>query len=243
MWSGRSSPGRITTGSSKIGSSTPSSAMTPILGVRRPWLGESASVDRLRGGRGLAGARRTRRVESYTSFVIVAAIAFVAPLIRGMVPQILVPAIVLELVAGIIVGPHGLGIASATAPVEVFSTVGPGLPAVPGRAARSRSSGCGARCWPPRVAGFAISFALAFGARARPARGRPDQDAAAGGDRLRRHLAEHHHRAAQGRARDRHRLGPAGDRGGGDRRVRGGHPALVLLLGRARRGVARRSST
>ena len=61
---------------------------------------------------------------SYTSFIIVAAIAFAAPLIRGMAPQILVPSIVLELVAGIIVGPHGLGIASATTPVEVFSTVG-----------------------------------------------------------------------------------------------------------------------
>lgn len=55
-------------------------------------------------------------MESYTSFIIVAAIAFVAPLIRGMVPQILVPAIVLELVAGIIVGPHGLGLASETTP-------------------------------------------------------------------------------------------------------------------------------
>jgi Kef-type K+ transport system membrane component KefB len=35
-----------------------------------------------------------------------------------------VPSIVLELVAGIIVGPRDLGIASATTPVEVFSTVG-----------------------------------------------------------------------------------------------------------------------
>ena len=96
MWSGRSSPGRITTGSSKIGSSTPSPCIATILGG----------------------------VESYTSFIIVAAIAFVAPLIRGMVPRILVPAIVLELVAGIIVGPHGLGLASETTPVEVFSTVG-----------------------------------------------------------------------------------------------------------------------
>ncbi len=60
----------------------------------------------------------------YTSFVIVAVIAFTAPLIRSMAPQILVPSIVLEIVGGIIVGPHGLGIASPTEPVEVFSTVG-----------------------------------------------------------------------------------------------------------------------
>jgi Kef-type K+ transport system membrane component KefB len=83
-------------------------------------------------------------VESYTSFVIVAAIAFVAPLIRGMAPQILVPAIVLELVAGIIVGPHGLGLAESTGPVNVFSTVWHAC--CFWLAGRSRSSGCGARC-------------------------------------------------------------------------------------------------
>ena len=63
-------------------------------------------------------------MHAYTSFVIVAVIAFLAPLIRAMWPAILVPAIVLELVGGIIVGPHGIGIASSTGPVNVFSTVG-----------------------------------------------------------------------------------------------------------------------
>src|SRR5687768_11110062 len=135
MWSGRSSPGRITTGSSKIGSSTPSPCIATILGG----------------------------VESYTSFIIVAAIAFVAPLIRGMVPQILVPAIVLELVAGIIVGPHGLGIASATTPVEVFSTVGLAcLLFLAGREIQvERLRGA---LLATSLAGFAISFALGIGA-------------------------------------------------------------------------------
>jgi Kef-type K+ transport system membrane component KefB len=102
-------------------------------------------------------------VESYTSFVIVAAIAFVAPLIRGMVPQILVPAIVLELVAGIVVGPHGLGLASATAPVEVFSTVGLAcLLFLAGREIQvERLRGA---LLATSLAGFAFSFVLGFSA-------------------------------------------------------------------------------
>jgi Kef-type K+ transport system membrane component KefB len=101
-------------------------------------------------------------VESYTSFVIVAVIAFVAPLIRGMAPQILVPAIVLELVAGIIVGPHGLGLAESTGPVNVFSTVGLAcLLFLAGREIQvDRLRGA---LLTTSVAGFAISFALAFG--------------------------------------------------------------------------------
>jgi Kef-type K+ transport system membrane component KefB len=104
-------------------------------------------------------------VESYTSFVIVAVIAFVAPLIRGMVPQILVPAIVLELVAGIIVGPHGLGLAESTGPVNVFSTVGLAcLLFLAGREIQvERLRGA---LLTTSVAGFAISFALAFGCAA-----------------------------------------------------------------------------
>jgi Kef-type K+ transport system membrane component KefB len=104
-------------------------------------------------------------VESYTSFVIVAAIAFVAPLVRGMVPQILVPAIVLELVAGIIIGPHGLGLAESTGPVDVFSTVGLAcLLFLAGREIQvERLRG---PLLTASVAGFAISFALAFGCAA-----------------------------------------------------------------------------
>ena len=46
------------------------------------------------------------------SFVVVAVIALFAPLLRELVPAILVPSVVLELVGGILVGPHVLGIAS-----------------------------------------------------------------------------------------------------------------------------------
>jgi Kef-type K+ transport system membrane component KefB len=104
-------------------------------------------------------------VASYTSFVIVAVIAFLAPLIRGMAPQILVPAIVLELVAGIIVGPHGLGLAESTGPVNVFSTVGLAcLLFLAGREIQvERLRGA---LLTTSLAGFAISFALAFGCAA-----------------------------------------------------------------------------
>jgi len=104
-------------------------------------------------------------VHSYTSFVIVAVIAFAAPLIRGLAPQVLVPSIVLELVGGIIVGPHGLDIASSTTPVQVFSTVGLAcLLFLAGREIQvERLRGA---LLATSLSGFAISFVLAFGAAA-----------------------------------------------------------------------------
>jgi Kef-type K+ transport system membrane component KefB len=100
---------------------------------------------------------------SYTSFVIVAVVAFLAPLIRAMAPRILVPAIVLELIGGIIVGPHGLGIASSTEPVQVFATVGLAcLLFLAGREIQvDRLRGA---LLTTSLAGFAMSFVLAFGA-------------------------------------------------------------------------------
>ncbi|MGH2925098.1 MAG: cation:proton antiporter [Solirubrobacterales bacterium] len=101
-------------------------------------------------------------MQPYTSFIIVAVIAFLAPLIRGLLPIIIVPAIVLELVGGIIVGPHGIGIASSTEPVQVFSTVGLAcLLFLAGREIQvDRLRGA---LLTTSLAGFAISFVLAFG--------------------------------------------------------------------------------
>lgn len=58
------------------------------------------------------------------SFVVVAVIAFVAPVLRELIPWLFVPAIVLELVLGIAVGPQVLDIAHSSEPVELFSTIG-----------------------------------------------------------------------------------------------------------------------
>jgi Kef-type K+ transport system membrane component KefB len=60
---------------------------------------------------------------SFTSLALVAAIAFVAPLALGL-SGLPVPAIVLEILLGIAIGPQGLGWASADAPVQVLSLVG-----------------------------------------------------------------------------------------------------------------------
>ena len=58
------------------------------------------------------------------SFVAVAVVAFTAPLLRELAPALLVPAVVLELLGGILIGPHVLGIAESTEAVELFSTIG-----------------------------------------------------------------------------------------------------------------------
>jgi Kef-type K+ transport system membrane component KefB len=60
----------------------------------------------------------------FSSLVIVAAVAFAAPLILGLVPALRVPAVVLEIVAGIAIGPSGLGWVEVDQPIEVLSLVG-----------------------------------------------------------------------------------------------------------------------
>ena len=45
----------------------------------------------------------------FTSLLIVVATAFAAPLALGFVPALRLPAVVLEIVAGIVIGPSVLG--------------------------------------------------------------------------------------------------------------------------------------
>lgn len=60
---------------------------------------------------------------SYAQLVAVAAIAFAAPLLLGLVPRLRVPAVVLEIVAGILLGPvlHWVHVDVA---IQVLSTLG-----------------------------------------------------------------------------------------------------------------------
>src|SRR5919204_1641394 len=60
---------------------------------------------------------------SFTSVAVVAAVALVAPLALGLT-RLRLPAIVLEIVLGIIVGPQVLGWAKVDEPVEVLSLIG-----------------------------------------------------------------------------------------------------------------------
>jgi Kef-type K+ transport system membrane component KefB len=99
----------------------------------------------------------------FTNLLGVVAVAFAAPLLLGLAPALRVPAVVLEIVAGIAIGPSGLGWVSVDQPVEVLSLVGlafllflAGLEIDPeklrGRVARLAA------------AGFALSFVIALAA-------------------------------------------------------------------------------
>ncbi|HYX83475.1 MAG TPA: cation:proton antiporter [Gaiellales bacterium] len=96
----------------------------------------------------------------FTGLLIVAAVAFTAPLLLGLVPALRLPSVVVELVAGILIGPSVLGWVDVDEPVRVLSLVGlafllflAGLEVeferLRGRNLRSAS------------VGFALSFAIA----------------------------------------------------------------------------------
>jgi Kef-type K+ transport system membrane component KefB len=61
---------------------------------------------------------------SFGGLLVVAVIALGAPLVVGLFPAIRVPAVVLEIVAGIAVGPSGFGWVEVDVPIQVVSLVG-----------------------------------------------------------------------------------------------------------------------
>ena len=61
---------------------------------------------------------------SLTGLVIVAAIAFVVPLTLGLVPSVRIPSVVLEIAAGIIIGPAVLGLVEVDLPLQVMALLG-----------------------------------------------------------------------------------------------------------------------
>ncbi len=100
---------------------------------------------------------------SFENLLIVTAVAFAAPLALGMFPRVKLPAVVLEIVAGIVIGPAVLGWVEIDEPVEVLSLLGLAfllflagleidLAALRGRLLREAS------------VGFAVSLSLAVGA-------------------------------------------------------------------------------
>ncbi|GLZ32012.1 sodium:proton antiporter [Lentzea sp. NBRC 105346] len=60
----------------------------------------------------------------FVNLLIVAAIAVTAPLLLGFAPRLRVPAVVLEIVAGIVVGPSGLGWVEIDLPVQIVALLG-----------------------------------------------------------------------------------------------------------------------
>jgi Kef-type K+ transport system membrane component KefB len=61
---------------------------------------------------------------SFGGLLVVAAIAVAAPLVVTLVPRLRVPSVVLEIVAGIAVGPSGFGWVKIDLPIQVLSLLG-----------------------------------------------------------------------------------------------------------------------
>jgi len=87
---------------------------------------------------------------SFGGLAIVAAAALAAPLVLGLVPRIHLPAIVLEIVVGIVIGPRVLGWVSIDTPIQVISLLGLAFLLL----SRARTSGRSPRRTPVPVCGF-----------------------------------------------------------------------------------------
>lgn len=61
---------------------------------------------------------------SFENLLVVVAVAFLAPLLLGLFPRVRLPSVVLEIVAGILVGPSVLAIAEVDQSVEVVALIG-----------------------------------------------------------------------------------------------------------------------
>jgi Kef-type K+ transport system membrane component KefB len=61
---------------------------------------------------------------SFSNLLLVMAVAFAAPLVLGLFPRVQLPSVVLEIVAGIVIGPSVLGIAEVDQSVQVVATIG-----------------------------------------------------------------------------------------------------------------------
>src|SRR5579875_747738 len=64
---------------------------------------------------------------SFNSVLIIAVISVLVPVVLGLLPWLPVPGVVLQVIAGIIVGPSVLGWARVDPPVEVLSDLGLGM--------------------------------------------------------------------------------------------------------------------
>ena len=61
---------------------------------------------------------------AFTNLLLVCAVAFAAPLLLGLFPRVQLPSVVLEIVAGIVIGPSVLGLAEVDDSVEVVALLG-----------------------------------------------------------------------------------------------------------------------
>src|SRR4051812_32852765 len=73
---------------------------------------------------GCKGCRTSSVQPSFDDLLIVVAIAFAAPFVLGLLPAVRLPSPVLEIIAGILVGPSVLGWAEVDQTVAVMATLG-----------------------------------------------------------------------------------------------------------------------
>jgi Kef-type K+ transport system membrane component KefB len=61
---------------------------------------------------------------AFDNLLIVVAVAFAAPLVLGFFPGVKLPSVVLEILAGIVIGPSALGIVEVDESIQVISVIG-----------------------------------------------------------------------------------------------------------------------
>src|SRR4029079_6228661 len=61
---------------------------------------------------------------SFTGLLIVVAVAFTAPFVLGLFPGVRLPSVVLEILAGIVIGPSVLGIVEVDETISVIAVMG-----------------------------------------------------------------------------------------------------------------------
>jgi Kef-type K+ transport system membrane component KefB len=61
---------------------------------------------------------------AFDNLLIVVAVAFAAPFLLGLFPSVRLPSVVLEIVAGIVIGPSVLGIVEVDDAVSVIAVIG-----------------------------------------------------------------------------------------------------------------------
>ena len=61
---------------------------------------------------------------SFTNLVFICAVGAAAPLLLGFAPRLRLPSVVLEIVAGVILGPSVLGWVTVDLPVQILSLIG-----------------------------------------------------------------------------------------------------------------------
>ena len=83
----------------------------------------------------------------FGDLLIVVAVAFAAPFALGLFPWLPLPSVVLEIIAGIVIGPSVLGLVEVDQSIEVVALIGLAFVLFLARGSKSSSTSCaGRRC-------------------------------------------------------------------------------------------------